>query len=294
MIWARRVLVLVTCGYLLITLMFAALQRSLIYPASKSSSLPVAQFLIGDGNAADVQTVTSDGLTLHGWHFKSASGEQQDAEVPLVIFLHGNGGNRIHRLDDVELLTSLGVEVLLFDYRGYGENAGSPSESGLRIDARSIWDFAITDLGVNPRRVILFGESLGGAVAVRLAAETSAQGTPPGGMILRSTFSSMTEAAAYHYPWLPIRIALLDRYNARSQIGSATCPILCLHGDDDDIVPLELGKRLFDAAPQKSVNGVAKRFARLPGAGHNDVLQTARQELKTALARFLSTIPRSP
>lgn len=277
--------------YLLVTIMFAGLQRSLIYPAMRSGPLQAANFAFAGVDATDVRTQTSDGLTLHGWHFRPAEDSvAADDQRPVILFLHGNGGNRVHRLDDVDLLTGLGAEVVIFDYRGYGENAGSPSESGLATDALAMWDFVTGELAVDPSRVVLFGESLGGGVAVTLAAEKSRAQTPPGGLILRSTFSSMTDAASYHYPWLPIRIALLDRYDSLSRIGDVTCPILSLHGDADQIVPMELGRRLYEAAPERAANGIAKGFVTLPGAGHNDVLESARGAMRAALSTFINDV----
>lgn len=274
--------------YLVIAIVFAALQRSLMYPAMRSGPLPAADYRIAGVKASDIEAATADGLTLHGWRIAPA-GETAD-ERPVILFLHGNGGNRVHRLDDVDLLTGAGAEVVLFDYRGYGENAGTPSETGLAADARAMWDVVTGDLGISPGRVVLFGESLGGGVAVRLAAEKCEAGTPPGGLILRSTFSSMTDAAAYHYPWLPVRLTLLDKYDSRSRIGGVTCPILSLHGDADDIVPPALGRGLFDAAPEESAGGVTKRFVILAGAGHNDVLDSGREAYRAAVETFLREV----
>lgn len=273
--------------YLVITILFALLQRSLIYPAMRSGPLPAADYGMAGVEMSDVEARTDDGLTLHGWRIVP---EGAAADRPVVVFLHGNGGHRVHRLDDVDLLTSAGAEVVLFDYRGYAENAGEPSETGLAADARAAWDFVTLGLGVPPGRIVLFGESLGGGVATRLAAEKCEAGTPPGGLILRSTFSSMTDAASWHYPWLPIRLALLDRYDSKSRIGKVTCPVLSLHGDADNIVPFSLGRKLFEAAPEKSKSGVGKRFVPLAGAGHNDVLDAARGAYLAGVETFLREV----
>lgn len=193
----------------------------------------------------------------------------------------------MHRIDDIDLLGRLGADVLIFDYRGYAENAGSPTETGLALDAQAAWNYATQQLHVPPERIVIFGESLGGGVAVSLAAEKCAAGSPPGGLILRSTFSSMTDTAAHHYPWLPIRLALLDIYDSLSRIDKVTCPLLMMHGDNDFVVPAVLGKRLFDAVPRESASGVAKRFVVLPGAGHNDVLDVSQVEMRAAIGDFL-------
>ena len=286
--WRRqlvRLLAFVVFLYLVVTILFASLQRSLMYPAFQSGPLPASKVALPGVEATDLATTTADGLTLHGWRL--TPGNDNEADRPVILFLHGNGGNRAHRLDDVDILTGLGAEVVLFDYRGYGENAGSPTEEGLAADARAIWKFATGELGVPPGRIVLFGESLGGGVAVRLAGELEQAGTPPGGVILRSTFSSMIDAASHHYPWLPIRLALLDRYESIDRIGGLSSPLLFLHGDADNVVPLELGRRLFEAAPAQSASGIARRFALLPGAGHNDVLGVARDAYRDAIEAFL-------
>ena len=127
-------------------------------------------------------------------------------------------------------------------------------------------------------------------VAVPLAAEKCAAGTPPAGLILRSTFSSMTDAASHRFPWLPVRLALQDRYDSVSRIGDVTCPILALHGDADDIVPYDSGRDLFAAAPRRSAAGVEKRFVTLRGADHNVVTPAARGSIRTAVATILREI----
>ncbi|MGC1276418.1 MAG: alpha/beta hydrolase, partial [Planctomycetaceae bacterium] len=291
--WRRttlRLSALVVIPYVFVAGMFIGFQRSLLYPALQSEPLPAADYAMSGIRLDDVETATADGLTLHGWYARPTPIAGEPALRPVVLYLHGNGGHRVHRLDDLDLLTGCGASVLLFDYRGYGENAGEPSEQGLTLDARAMWDYATKELDVPPERIVLFGESLGGGVAVELAAAQCEAGTPPGGLILRSTFSSMTDAASHHYPWLPIRLALLDRYDSKSCIGNVTCPILSLHGDADEIVPLALGQKLFDAAPRQSASGVDKRFVLLSGAGHNDVIDAARGAFDSAVTTFLRDV----
>ena len=158
----------------------------------------------------------------------------------------------------------------------------------LAQDAHSIWRYATADRGVARDRIILYGESLGGAVAVRLAAELSQSQEPPGGLVLRSTFSSLVEVAAYHYPWLPVRWALIDRFLSTDRIRHVTCPILLIHGDADTIVPLSLTRLLYEAAPEVSASGVAKSLVVIPGVDHNDVLFVAEDDVRQALHDFLT------
>lgn len=264
------------------------LQRSLMYPALKSEPLAVSAWPIEGLNGSDVVATTSDGLSLHGWMYRHA--DSAETPRPMILYFHGNGGNRQHRVRHVAMLAEHGADVLIFDYRGYAENAGAPSEEGLAKDARAFWSLITDEMNIPAERVVLLGESLGGGVAVALAAEMSRAGTPPGGLIIRSSFSSMVDAAAEHYPWLPVRWVLRDRYESIKVIDDVACPILVLHGDADKIVPLRLGKKLYAAAPEQSATGVAKRFVLLAGAGHNNVLATHGDAMTQAIDEFLATL----
>lgn len=285
-----------------VLLMFIVFQRSLIYfPSPEPLILPEDAGLPA-GRVHTITSQTDDGLKLNGWLVSAEP--VADGELPrqagesaggrmLALYFSGNAANRMYRVPEVTVLTELGVDVAIFDYRGYGENAGSPSEEGLAADARAMWQYAMNEGAVaSSEQVVLVGESLGGGVATRLAAELCEAGTPPGGLILRSTFSSLVDAGAYHYPWLPVRIFLRDRFPSVERIGSVTCPVLIIHGTEDGIVPLELGQRLFAAAPEASQSGTAKQFVTLENAGHNDVLYAAREPYQAALRRFLEEIKR--
>jgi pimeloyl-ACP methyl ester carboxylesterase len=188
---------------------------------------------------------------------------------------------------EVQVLTEAGADVLIFDYRGFGDSPGEPSEEGLARDARAVWSFATETNKIESRRIVLYGESLGGGVAVRLASELSLNKTPPAGMILRSTFSSLTDAASSHFPFIPVRWLLIDRFPSDQRIREVTCPLLQFHGQRDTIVPLRLGQKLFAAAPDKSVSGITKKLVELPQADHNDVLESSRPEVSKAIREFL-------
>jgi fermentation-respiration switch protein FrsA (DUF1100 family) len=210
----------------------------------------------------------------------------------LVLYFSGNAANRRYRVEEFGVFIALGTDVFIFDYRGYGDNLGSPSEELLVADARAIWNYTTQERGVQPDRIILYGESLGGAIAVRLAAEACEAETPPGALIVRSTFSSLVDAGAHHYPWLPVRLGLVDRFPSIDYIPQVTCPILQIHGTRDAIMPIALGHRLFEAAPEQSSSGIAKQFVELP-AGHNDVTLVARAPLRSAVREFLERLDRA-
>ena len=278
--------------------MLAALQRSLIYHPMRAARIDPEDVDFPRGQVHSVQIAAHDGIELHGWLILADACRASDAEAadrelragrPLVIYFSGNAGNRIYRGHEVAVLTGQGINVLLVDYRGYGDNAGSPTEELLSQDARTVWDYA-TRRGVPPEQVLLYGESLGGAVAVRLAAELCAQGTPPRGVILRSTFTSLADVAAYHFWWLPVRWALVEHYPSRDRVPHVTCPLLQIHGSEDTIVPIRFARELFAAAPPAAAGGVAKEFCTIEGVDHNDVVLSAADQVSAAIGRFLSRI----
>ena len=292
-----RVILSVLATYMVLVLMLSLLQRSLIYLPTREPSIGPQDADLPPGQVHTVTVRTDDQLQLRGWHVlpdgcRAADQEECDRELAagrrVVLYFSGNAGNRRYRPPEFGVLTGLGLDVFIFDYRGYGDNSGSPSEENLAADARAIWNYATKERNVAPHRVILYGESLGGGVAVRLAAEMCEANTPPGGLILRSTFSSLVDAGAHHYPWLPVRLALVDRFPSIDFIPQVTCPILQIHGTRDSVMPIHLGRRLFEAAPDKSSSGISRQFVELPDAAHNDVTIVAEAELHTAIEEFLS------
>jgi uncharacterized protein len=231
-----------------------ALQRRLIYLPS-SGPVPAAGSVLPGGE--DVSFGTEDGLRLAGW-FVPAAGVDQPAATVLVF--NGNAGNRADRAALAGALGRAGLSVLLFDYRGYGGNPGHPSESGLAADARAARGYLLSRPGVRPASIVYFGESLGAAVAVGLAAEH-----PPAALVLRSPFTTLADVAQLHYPYLPARALLKDRYDSVGRIGAVRCPLLVLAGGADDIVPAWQSRRLYETAAEP------KRYVEIPGAGHNDL-----------------------
>jgi fermentation-respiration switch protein FrsA (DUF1100 family) len=200
---------------------------------------------------------------------------EPSADRTIVVF-NGNAGSRAHRAILAASFSERGFATLLVDYRGYGGNPGLPSERGLYRDARAALKYLASRGDVNMARVVFFGESLGAAVAVELATEFQ-----PSALILRSPFSSMTRIGAHHYPLLPVRQFLRDRYPSIDRIGRITCPLLVIAGDDDRIVPLEDTQRLFDAAHEP------KQLVVIEGADHNDEELMWGPRVVGAIARFL-------
>ena len=280
----RLVLIYAVVPYVSIVVIAILAQRSLIYRPTKVKSLSVEGF--ADLDADDVQIPIDDTLTLLGWHFHGKATSEFDQKF-LVIYFPGNGGCREGRQSDCRDFSDLGCDVILFDYRGYGDNRGSPSETALSSDARRIWAFAIETLKTPPDRIVLFGESMGGAMATLLAAEQSKAGTPPAALILNSTFASLGETVAWHYPVFPFQYFLWDRYPSVERIGHVTCPILQYHGTADEIVAFEHGKRLFQAAPPASAQGIAGEFIAIPGGMHNFI---SISDLRVPISRLLKRI----
>ena len=233
--------------------------------------MPSAASLLPGGR--DVVLDTDDGIRLGAWYLPAAGSHRG----PAVLVCNGNAGDRSLRAQLAAGLSRLGLSVLLFDYRGYGGNPGSPSEDGLAADARAALAWLATQPEVDPGRIVYFGESLGAAVAVGLAVER-----PPAALVLRSPFTSLADVGRVHYPWLPVGRVLIDRYPSIDRIGSLTTPLLVIAGDRDDIVPESLSKRLYDAAPDP------KRYLLVPGAGHNDPELIDGRRMLEEVGRFLS------
>jgi fermentation-respiration switch protein FrsA (DUF1100 family) len=246
-------------------------QRRLIYLPSGSVP-PAASVLAG---AEDVTFETADGLRLGGWFVPGARGRG-----PAVLVCNGNGGNRAMRAALAAALARMGLAVLLFDYRGYGGNPGSPTEEGLAADARAAAGYLAARPEVDPDRLVYFGESLGAAVALRLATER-----PPAALVLRSPFASLAEVGRVHYPMLPVSWLLRDRFDAAALAGRLDAPLLVVAGGRDGIVPVGHSRRLYAAAPQP------KRLVVLDGADHNDPELLAGPRLLEELGAFLAGVP---
>ena len=290
--WARvgvKLLVIAALTYLFIAVLLYVLQRRMIFPAGRSDVPLAAADFAGPLDLRDISVTTEDGLTLHGWLARAPDGPEDAAERKAILYLHGNGGDRRIRLGEADALNALGWDVLMFDYRGYGENEGSPSEIGLRSDAQAFWR-ATREEGYRPERVVIAGVSLGGGVATPLTAHLCDAGTPPAGLIVRSTFDSLTAAASDRFPWLPVSTLLKDRFDSAAVADRVTCPVFQAHGTDDGIVPPALGRRLHEAFPDRSADGTPKRWLLLEGVGHNAVRVQGGKTFADAERAFLDAV----
>jgi len=257
-------------GWLLLNgLMYVAQPGMLFYPLSRLDATPRDWGL----DYQDVWVPTEDGVRLHGWYLPSAESER------VLLFFHGNAGNISHRRDSIAIFHRLGLDVLILDYRGYGQSSGSPSEDGLYRDAGAAWTWLTEERGLDPSQIIVFGRSLGAIVAARLAAETG-----PAAVILESGFSSARDAAHTLFPVLSRLVLLRYRLDAAAAVQQVRSPVLVLHSPDDEIIPYRLGRRLYEAANEP------KRFVTLRG-GHNDGFLRSQPEYERALGELLATLP---
>jgi uncharacterized protein len=250
----------------MLTLLRPLLHSLLYFPSRAIIETPEGVGL----DYSDLTFETDDGERLHGWWISARS----DELLGNLLLCHGNAGNIGDRVLHAAQLSAFGFDVLLFDYRGYGRSSGRPSEEGTYRDARAARAALLRQPGVDRSRVFYLGESLGGAVALVLALES-----PPKGLILQSTFTSVREMGRHHYPFIPQPL-VPDAYPGLRRIRELRAPLLVLHGECDDIVPLSHGRALFRAAPGP------KRMHVFPGLGHNDLVPLAGETYAQAIAAW--------
>ncbi len=234
--------------------MLSLIERRLVYPVPPLHS--------GDWNPTDldfedIELRVSDGARLHGWYVPHPNPRAQ------VLYCHGNGEqvpflkNRLKVLHERSSLA-----VFAWDYRGYGKSEGLPHERNIVPDAAEALHWVARRGGVDPSEVIVIGRSLGGAVGTALAGQE-----PIGGLVLDRTFAKLTDAAAYHFPWLPVRRLMQNRFASIDSIQRYHGPLLQSHGTEDEVVPIAMGRELFEAAPSRE-----KRFIEVPGLDHCEAL----------------------
>lgn len=221
----------------------------------------------------EISFKTEDGVTLFGWFVQSSP------NAPVLLWCHGNAGNIIHRLENMAELYRLGLSLFIFDYRGYGRSSGSPSEEGLYRDATAAYEYLVRTRGISPERLVLFGRSIGASVAGDLAGRK-----PAAGLILESPFPSLAAMARVHYLGLPMHWLISGRFPLVERLKHVTMPVLVLHGDRDDIVPIALGREVFEAAT------APKSFYVIEGADHNNTYQMGGRAYFQRLKQFIQDV----
>jgi len=246
-------------GYGALVALLYLTQRAIQYFPERFRTAPAAA---GLPQAQEVVLETSDGERVIAWHVPPRENK------PVVLYFHGNGGSLRGRVDRFRDLTADGTGLVALSYRGYGGSSGAPTEAGLVRDALAAYTF--TTARYPAERIVLWGESLGSGVAVALAAQM-----PVGYLILQSPFTSAADVGAQRYWFVPVRFLMKDQFRSDLRIGKVAAPVLILHGDRDDIVPIALAERLY------GLINAPKRFVRMAGVGHNDVgaqaVEAARQ-----------------
>jgi fermentation-respiration switch protein FrsA (DUF1100 family) len=224
----------------------------------------------------NVSLSTPDGELLHGWYVPAAGSRG------MVLFFHGNAGNISHRLDSIGIFHQLGLDVMIIDYRGYGQSTGKASEQGTYLDAQAAWSFLVDERSIPAARIIVFGRSLGGAIGAWLGSQHT-----PAAVIIESSFTSGVDMARRLYPFLPVRLITRIRYPVKEYASRLDCPVLVVHSRDDEIIPFEMGRSIYAAVkPRKS-------FLEIRG-DHNNGFFISRHEYVAGLAGFIDSIFGAP
>lgn len=263
-----RILLIVVAVYLVLALFFFIRQDRLVYfPVKTFNSFPSEVGL----PYREVTFTAADGVKLYGWLVGS------DEYNEVVLFCHGNAGNISHRLETLAIFNHMGLRTFIFDYRGYGRSEGHPSEKGTYMDVEAAWQFLTETEKIPAGQIILFGRSLGGAIAAHLAAGNGAKARA---LVLESTFTSVPDLGAELYPMLPVRFFCRIKYNTRALLPKITMPVLIVHSPDDELIPFNHGQALFKAANQP------KQFLQISG-GHNDGFLRSGKKYIDGLSGFL-------
>lgn len=249
----------------LVTLLYLTQERLLYFPVRQIVANPGMVGL----DFETVQLTTVDGVRLSGW-FVPASNRNL-----VLLFFHGNGGNISHRLESIEQFHRLGLNVFIIDYRGYGQSEGRTTEAGTYLDAEAAWRYLTQEQGFTADQIIIFGRSLGGAVAAALAEKR-----PPRLLILESTFTSVPEMAARRFRFVPARQLARIQYDTATRLGNIHVPLLIIHSPGDEVIPFDQGQALFQAANRP------KQFLQISG-GHNDGFLISAAQYEPAVAAFI-------
>jgi fermentation-respiration switch protein FrsA (DUF1100 family) len=270
-------LMLVLAAYLvMLALLYFGQSRMIFFPELPSRALVASPADIGlDYDPVSLRTI--DGVELDGW-FVPAPGRRRGT----LLFLHGNAGNISHRLDSLRIFHDLGLDTLIFDYRGYGRSSGRPSEQGTYRDAMAAWRYLVRTRGIPEEQIVLFGRSLGAAIAAELATRVR-----PAGLILESSFSSVPEFAAQAYPFFPARWLARYDYATADYVARVVCPVLVVHSRDDEIIPFKYGNAVFQRARPP------KHFLEIRG-GHNDGFLLSGERYVRGLQAFMRGVLSPP
>jgi fermentation-respiration switch protein FrsA (DUF1100 family) len=228
----------------------------------------------------DVFLTAADGTKLHGWWIQG----QEDA--PTMLFFHANAGNITHRIDNLLRWQKRGLNIFILDYRGYGRSEGSPHEAGIYQDAEAAYAYVCETRGIAPEQVVLFGRSLGGAVALYTASKF-----PGAGVIVESTFTCLQDLAAIFFPGVDAQL-FQGQYESLERVKNLTIPLLVVHGTRDDLVPVEQGKKLFAAHSGRI--GKQKQLYLIEDAGHNDTYYVGGEAYFETLERFIRRVCSNP
>ena len=257
--------------YAAITLwVYLSQRRLLYYPTHTIAATPAEAGL----HHEDIWLTNRLGTRIHGWWLPHNNSRFT------LLFAHGNGGNISHRLESFRIFHDLGLSIFIYDYSGYGQSHGEPTEAGMRADSRAAWDWLIREKKSAPQDILLFGRSLGGAVTAQLAGELAQENVSPAGIIMESTFTSVPDMGALLYPWLPVRLLASYQYNSVANLKPVQAPILFAHSRDDQTVPYALGLKLHTGYQGP------KSFLELQGS-HNDGFLTMGQAYATGLDQFI-------
>ena len=253
---------------LLIAYVYIFQARLIFFPNVPGRTLTATPSQIGLG-FEDVRITTADRVDLHGWYVAGPSG------APAVILCHGNAGNIAHRLDWLEMFCGMGFAMLLFDYRGFGQSSGTPTEQGTYLDAQAAWDFLTNTKGLSPRSIVIVGESLGGPIAAHLAKDVA-----PGALILVSTFTSVPNLARTFYWYLPVRFLARFQYPTAAYVARVHVPTLVIHSRDDEMIPFFHGEEL-----SRRASGPAQLLEIF--GDHNAAFMLSRPKLTEGMRSFL-------
>jgi fermentation-respiration switch protein FrsA (DUF1100 family) len=269
---AVSLLTIATSIYVLLALALYLLQGKMVF----LSNMPGRALTASPGDIGleyeDVFLTTSDNERLHGWYVPAANARG------VLLFFHGNAGNISHRLDSIAIFNQLGLDTLIIDYRGYGQSTGRITEQGTYLDAQAAWNYLVDERGIPAEQIIIFGRSLGGAIAAWLGTQEK-----PAGLIIESSFTSIVDLAQRLYPILPVRQFTRMHYPVAEYASRLHSPVLVIHSRHDEIIPFEMGQSIYAAVTQP------KSFIELRG-DHNSGFFISQQEYVAGLDDFVGSI----